>query len=90
MKFREISIALMCVMLWLPAAGMAGDAANQSTATQGTQTQRSSMASTEKTAKEPNQGDVQSRGLFQKKKKKKVGGSAGHSPPAEQADSPGR
>jgi hypothetical protein len=76
----------MFSMLSLPAASLAGDAANQSTVTQESQPQSESKASKEKTAKQPNQNDVQPRGLFQKKKKKQKGGSAGHSQTGEQTE----
>ena len=87
MKFHGISLLLIFSVLGLPAASIAGDVA-RSPATQGTQQPSGSTASKEKTAKKPNQDDVKSRGLFQKKKKKQKGGSAGHSQPAEQTDPP--
>jgi hypothetical protein len=84
-----ISIVLI-VVLCLSTAGIAADTGNQSTAAQGSQPQSGSAASTQDTAKKSEQSDVQSRGLLQKKKKKKVGGSAGHSQPTEPTDVPAR
>lgn len=96
-KYHGMSFALVFAVLWLPAAAIAGEegpAANPPTVTQEKPPHSGSTgspsASKEKTAKKSNQGDVQSRGLFQKKKKKQKGGSAGHSQPAEQADAAGR
>lgn len=89
MKLPEISFCFILAVLWLPAVGLAGNAANQSTGAQGTQSQSGSTASQEKAAKDPSNGDVRSRGLLQKKKKKQKGGSAGHSQPSELSE-PGR
>jgi hypothetical protein len=89
MKFREISLCLVFAFLCLPAAGIAGDVANQSAATQETPPKTGSpSASKEKSAKKSKHGDVQSRGLFKKKKKKQKGGSADHSQPSEKTDPP--
>jgi hypothetical protein len=90
MNFRAISLWLMFSILCFPASGTAGDPAHQETRTQGTQTKSDSPAPKEKTAPEPKRGDVQSRGLFKKNKKKQVGGSAGHSQPAGPPDEPAR
>ena len=89
--FPRISFAIVAIMWLVPPLTIA-DAVNESTVTQKAQPQSGSAptkpASKENAVKKPNQADVQSRGLFSKKKKKQVGGSAGHSQPAEQTDAP--
>ena len=86
-RFAAILTTVMLTMLWLPAAGTAGNTAKQSAGKQDAQSSAASGARSETDAsKKPDQGNVQSRGLFSKKKKKQVGGSAGHSQPAEQTD----
>jgi hypothetical protein len=89
MTLHPISLCLVVAILWLPSVGVAGDVPNQSIATQETPPKSGTpSASKEKPAKKPDQNDVQSRGLFQKKKKKQKGGSAGHSQTGEQTEAP--
>ncbi len=94
-KFHGMPLSLVFALLWLPSAVMAGEAgvgADQPTVIQDTQAQTGSApersAAKENSAKKSDKGDVQSRGLFHKKKKKQKGGAAGHSQPSERADSP--
>ena len=94
-KYHGMAVCLVFAILWLPAAGIAGEegpAANPPTATQEKPPHSSSTGSPsdpkEKTAKKSDRGDVKSRGLFQKKKKKQKGGSAGHSQTGEQTEAP--
>jgi hypothetical protein len=97
-NFNKMPICLVFVLLGLPSAGLAGEARNaadQPTVMQGgTQAHGGAIpkspAAKEKSVKKSNQGDVQSRGLFKKKKKKQKSGAAGHSQQAEQADTGGR
>jgi hypothetical protein len=76
-------------------AGEQGSTAKQSgtndTQAQTGATSGTGSASKGEAVKKSDQRDVQTRGLFSKKKKKKpVGGAAGHSQPAEQPDAPTR
>jgi len=84
---------VMLTVLWLPVSGIADEAGKQAAGTPQTQLHTGSTSDTgslskDKTVKKPDQRDVKTRGLFAKKKKKQVGGSAGHSQPPEQTDSP--
>ena len=97
MKIRyRVALYFVLALLWLPAAAFPGDtgrnsnqaAVDQETRSHGASTSGTSSASKEKASKKSNENDVQSRGIFQKKKKKQVGGSAGHSQPAEKTDPP--
>jgi hypothetical protein len=91
---NRLSLYVVSAMLGLPAAafpGEAGPASNQAAGGQETRAQSpstpgTSSASKEKAPKKSNENAVQSRGLFQKKKKKQKGGSAGHSQASEQTD----
>ena len=78
--FAAILTTVMLAALSLPAPTPAADTAKQPADKQNTQSSAASGARVETDAgKKPEQGNVQSRGLFAKKKKKQVGGSAGHS-----------
>ena len=86
-RFAAILTSMMLAALWLPAPGTTAETVKQPAGMQDTQ---SPTASSERgqtdAAKKPDHGNVRSRGLFAKKKKKQVGGSAGHSQELEQAD----
>jgi hypothetical protein len=89
--FQRISLCLAFALLSLPAPGIAARGAaavHEPPTNQEILPHNGATTSKQRTTEKPNQGDVQSRGLFQKKKKKQKGGSAGHSQPAEQADAP--
>jgi hypothetical protein len=93
-RLQTIIIWLVVVLLGMPAAVIATEAGplgSQPTVTQEPHpqsgaTQGATSASKEKTAKKSHQEDVQSRGLFKKKKKKQKSGAAGHSQPSESGD----
>ncbi|SRR4249920_1844062 len=94
-QFHGMSLYLAVSIFWLATGAIAGEAGtvtNQPAVSQESGPKSgstpASSASKEKTAKKSNQGDVQSRGLFKKKKKKQKGGSAGHSQPGEQTEAP--
>jgi hypothetical protein len=85
----SMSVSLAFALLWLPAAGIAGDVTNQSTPSQETAPKSDPPSASKETAgKKSQQSDVQSRGLFKKKKKKQKGGSASHSQASEQTEEP--
>jgi hypothetical protein len=92
--FAAVGTIVMLAVLCLPVsviADEAGTTGKQPAGTHETQPQTGSASETgaiskHKHAKKPDQKDVQTRGLFAKKKKKQVGGSAGHSQPPEQTD----
>ena len=86
-SFVGVVTSVLLTVLWLPVSGIADEGGKKGKPAAGTQeTQAQSATSSDKTAKKPDQKDVRSRGLFAKKKKKQVGGSAGHSEELEQAD----
>lgn len=90
-RFARILSGVMLTMLCMPMTGIASDAgaAKQLVGTQEAAGSSSwtGARSTGEAVKKSDQRDVQSRGLFSKKKKKKpVGGAAGHSQPSEQTD----
>jgi len=92
-RFTAIVTSVMLAVFWLPVIAMSDEtgimgqqpAADTSSQTGSTPSTRS--VSKDKAVKKPDQKDVQSRGLFAKKKKKQVGGSAGHSQSPEETDS---
>ena len=97
-RLITVTISVMLAIFWLPVTGMGDETgtmakqpAAETSSPSGTTPSTGSM-SKDKSVKKPDQKDIQSRGLFSKKKKKQVGGSAGQSP--EQTDSlpdgPGR
>ena len=86
-RFAAILTSVMLATLCLPVPGPAADTAKQPAGKQDTQSSAASGARGQTDAsKKPDQGNVQSRGLFAKKKKKQVGGSAGHSEELNQED----
>jgi hypothetical protein len=90
---RTLAMLVSVVVLLVPVLGITaepGAASTQDAKTDNTQAKRGAPPQTNSTTgAKSDRSDVQSRGLFQKKKKKQVGGSAGHSA-AEQTDAPGR
>lgn len=84
-RFAAILTSVMLVAVWWPVSGTAADASGTAKQPAGKQETQSPAASAPRgqpdAAKKPEQGTVQSRGLFAKKKKKQVdgGASAGHS-----------
>ena len=88
-RFVGTVTSILLTALWLPVSGIADEGGKKGKPNAGTQeTQAQSATSSDKTAKKPDQKDVRSRGLFAKKKKKQVGGSAGHTeePQADQSN----
>lgn len=83
-RFVGVATGILLAVLWLPVNVIADEGGNKAKQT-GTGSGSGAMSS-DKTAKKPDQKDVRSRGLFAKKKKKQVGGAAGHSQEMEQAD----
>ncbi len=79
-RLVAILTSVILATLWLAAPGPAADTAMQPAGMQDTQsTATSGPRGQTDPAKKQDRGDVRSRGLFAKKKKKQVGGSAGHS-----------
>ena len=91
-RFVGVATGILLAVLWLPVNVIADEGGNAGKSTAGTEAKQtgtgsgSGAMSSDKTAKKPDQKDVRSRGLFAKKKKKQVGGAAGHSQEMEQAD----
>jgi hypothetical protein len=94
-SIRSVLLGLFAI-LWLPVGGMAvaittaeRSADTQPSDAQGRAQAKAGSASTDQQKKSADQGDVQSRGLFSKKKKKKpVGGAAGHAESSNREDLP--
>jgi hypothetical protein len=91
-KLHEVFLWLVIALFGLPAAVIATEAppiGNQPTVTQEpappTTAQGDTAASGEKAGKKSNQ-DVESRGLFKKKKKKQKSRAAGHSQSSDSID----
>lgn len=93
-RCARMLIHVMLAALWLPVAGIAGEAGTPGNPATGTNEPQSKTvpstgaASKDQTVKKSDPKGVQSRGLFSKKKKKQAGGAAGHSQPAEKTDPP--
>jgi|SRR6476619_3776356 hypothetical protein len=97
MSSSAIFVMVMMAVLWFPVSVWAaetmtasGPAADQhaASAQPGAKSASSSPPKAGKEEKSGQQG-VQSRGIFQKKKKKQVGGSAGHSQPSPASEGVG-
>lgn len=94
MRHGRMSAAVVMSMLWLTVSGLGGDIVTPTESMAGGEEKPSEASTTSEAtstskaggAKQSDQQSVQSRGLFQKKKKKRVGGSAGHSQPSERTD----
>ena len=90
---RVVRIICMVVgVLWLPVCGISGETGTTAEQPAGKREAQppngaksgSGSLSEGESVKQPNQKDVQSRGLFSKKKKKKtIGGASAHTEPKE-------
>lgn len=95
-RFVQALVGVVLAVLWMPAGGFSEDKGIMGgRSSDGQATNKSvdpamprDLRSRGESVKQPAQGDVQTRGLFSRKKKKLAGGAAGHTESSGQGDLP--